>query len=265
MAFGQGYQKIIIEKAMPKKPNQKLSIGILGNGEVGQAIARFYKNPKIKDLTRDDGLEGVDVLHVCIPWSFHFEKTVASEIKRIKPKLTIIHSTIAPETTKKLAAKFSGTVAHSPIRGTHPDLYKGIKTFVKYIGADDPKVGLMAKKHLESVGIKTKVFPSSVATEIGKILDTTYYGLVIAWHGEMKKMTDKMGVDFDHAVTHFNETYNEGYKKLGRHNVVRPVLSAPKEYIGGHCILPNAKLLKKYMGSKAIDLILDYERKVQES
>jgi len=32
-------------------------IGILGYGEVGQAIAKFYKNPKSKDLDIDDGLQ----------------------------------------------------------------------------------------------------------------------------------------------------------------------------------------------------------------
>ena len=30
----------------------KTSIGILGYGEVGRAIAKFYKNPRIKDLKR---------------------------------------------------------------------------------------------------------------------------------------------------------------------------------------------------------------------
>jgi len=50
-------------------PRNKNKIGILGYGEVGQAIAKFYKRPKIKDLNRDDGLEGVEVLHVCLPWS----------------------------------------------------------------------------------------------------------------------------------------------------------------------------------------------------
>ena len=108
----------------------KSKIGILGYGEVGQAIAKFYKNPLIKDLNKDDGLNGVEILHICFPWSNNFVKIVKKEIKKIKPKLTIIHSTIAPGTTKKIG----GMVVHSPIRGMHPRLFKGIKTFVKYIG-----------------------------------------------------------------------------------------------------------------------------------
>lgn len=233
----------------------KTNIGILGYGEVGQAIAKFYKTPKIKDLDRDDGLKGVEILHICIPWSDDFVKIVKREIKKIKPKLTIIHSTVAPGTTERIG----GMIVHSPIRGMHPELYLGIKTFVKYIGTDNKKAGNLAKKHLESLGIKTRVFQPSITTEIGKLLDTSYYGLCIAWHGEMKKICNKFGVSFEKAITDFNKTYNEGYKKLGMSRVVRPVLYPPKNGIGGHCIIPNAKILKKYYKSKALDLILKYQ------
>ncbi len=234
-------------------------IGILGYGEVGAAIADFYQNPRIKDVNRDDGLAGVEILHICIPWSEKFVPIVKKEIRMIKPKLSIIHSTVMPGTTEEIAASFGGMVVHSPIRGKHPHLFQGIKTFVKYIGADNEKAGKMAKKHLESLGIKTKVFYPSVTTEIGKLLDTTYYGLCIAWHGEMKKLCDKFGVDFEEAVTDFTQTYNRGYTKLDIKNVIRPVLYPPANGIGGHCIIPNAKLLKKLFNSEAIDLIMKYQ------
>lgn len=255
-----------------KNTKKKLKVGILGYGEVGRAIAKFYQNPrfrkrfggqaKIKDLNRDDGLKGVEILHICIPWGDNFIKIVRKEIKKIKPKLTVIHSTIAPGTTKKLALslpkEISGMVVHSPIRGIHPYLYQGIKTFVKYIGTDSKRAGELAKKHLEDLGIKTKVFIPSVTTEIGKLLDTFYYGLCIAGHGEMKKICDKEGVDFEKAVTDFNETYNKGYTKLNKPNVIRPVLYPPREGFGGHCVLENTVLLRESIPqiSLATDFIL---------
>jgi len=249
---------------MTKKFAKK--VGIFGYGEVGQAIAKFYKNPKIKDLNRDDGLEGVDILHICIPWNENFIEIVKKEIKKIKPKITIIHSTIAPGATKKIISGLPRAcrgVVHSPIRGMHPNLYKGIKTFVKYIGADNKKAGIMAKRHLESLGIKTELFYPSVTTEIGKLLDTSYYGLCIAWHGEMKKLCDRAGIDFEKAVTDFNKSYNETYPKLGKPNVVRPVLYPPQRTKGitGHCVCQNAEILKKYFKSQALDLILKYKLK----
>lgn len=248
-----------------KKNGQK--IGILGYGEVGREVAKFYPPPKfgggprIKDLKRDDDLKGVDILHICLPWSDNFVKIVKKEIKKIKPKLTIVHSTVAPGTTKKIInglPRVCRGVVHSPVRGIHPYLYKGMKTFVKYIGADNKKAGKLAKRHLKSLGIRTKVFMPSATTEIGKLLDTSYYGLCIAWHGEMKKICDKAGIDFEKAVTDFNKTYNEGYKKLGKKNVVRPVLYPPKEGFGGHCILENTILLREFIpqASMVTDLIL---------
>jgi len=114
------------------------------------------------------------------------------------------------------------------------------------------------------LGIKTKVFYPSLTTEIGKLLDTSYYGLVIAWHGEMKRLCDKYKIDFGKAVADFNKTYNEGYTKLGKKNVIRPILYPPKGGIAGHCIVPNAKILRKYFKSRALDLILEYEPEKSE-
>lgn len=252
-----------------KKSKGKSKIGVLGYGEVGQAIAKFYglagsPQVKIKDLNKDDGLKGVDVLHICFPWSDKFIEITKKEIKEIRPKLTIIHSTVAPGATKKIIdglPRAYRRIVHSPIRGIHPHLYEGIKTFVKYIGTDNKKAGEIAKRHLENLGIKTKLFMPSITTEIGKLLDTSYYGLVIAWHGEMNKICNKAGVNFDEAVKDFNLTYNEGYKKLDKLNVIRPVLYAPKNGIGGHCLISNAKILGKYYKNKTIDLIIKYRSK----
>lgn len=253
----------IKKQASKKSTNRKLSgerVGILGNGEVGSAIAKFYKNPRIKDLSRDDGLVGIDILHVCIPFLDNFVDIVRKEIKQINPKLTIIHSTVAPGTTEKISSYVSGMVVHSPIRGIHPHLYKGIKTFVKYIGSENRQAALFARRHLESLGIKTKVFNSSATTELGKLLDTTYYGIVIAWHGEMKEICDQFGINFDQAVTDFNNTYNEGYTKLGKKNVVRPVLYPPQNGKAKHCIVPNATILSQHYKTPAFELLLEKYR-----
>ena len=242
------------------KREKKAKVGILGYGEIGSSLARFYENPKIKDLERDDGLNGVEILHICIGWSDKFVNIVKTEIGEVKPKLTIIHSTVPPGTTKEIG----GMVVHSPVRGVHPYLYEGLQIFIKYIGADNKKAGEMAKAHLESLGIKTKLVYPSKTSELAKLFCTTYYGLCIAWHGEMEKICKQEGVIFDDVATEFNKTYNEGYIKLGKTNVVRPVLFPPDGPIGGHCVLPNAKILKKLYKSKAIDLILEYDDKPAE-
>jgi len=240
------------------KSSQK--VGILGFGEIGSSLAKFYKNPKVKDLKRDDGLVGSEILHICIPWNKDFIKIVSKEIREIKPKLTIIHSTVAPGATKELSDKFDGMVVHSPVRGVHPYLFESMKTFVKYIGADSKRAGNMAKKYLNGLGIGTKVFIPSLTTELGKILDTTYYGVCIAWHGEMKEICDKFGVDFESTVTDFNKTYNKGYTKLNKKNFVRPVLYPPQNGKPKHCIVPNATILSEYYKTPIFELLLEKYR-----
>lgn len=231
-------------------------IGILGFGEVGQAIAKFYDSAgspqagstgslrvKIKDLKRDDGLEGVEILNVCIPWSNNFVKIVTEEIKRIKPKIVIIHSTVAPGATKKIGSLTKSLVVHSPIRGMHPNLYPGIKIFVKYIGADNKKAGELAKRHLESLGIKVKVFYPSAVTEALKLWDTTQYAWMIVLNKEIKKWCEEKGLNFEAIYTEANKSYNEGYQKLGRSEAMRPYLKYMPGKIGGHCVIPNCRIL----------------------
>jgi len=249
--------------------DNKKNVGILGYGEIGKAVASFFESAaargvrwhvKIKDLTRDDGLAGVEVLHVCIPWNDQFVETVKREIAQIQPRLTIIHSTVVPGTTKAIG----GMTVHSPVRGIHPHLHEGMKMFVKYVGADAAAAGTAAKEQLESLGMKTKVVMPAATTELGKLLSTTYYGMCIAWHGEMKRFCDELGVDFDKAVTDFNETYNEGYTQLGKKNVVRPTLYPPEDGIRGHCILPNVHLLQEQFQSAVLDFILKYQPRSNE-
>ena len=133
-------------------------------------------------------------------------------------------------------------------------------TFVKFIGSDTIEAAELAKSHCEELGISPYICNSSRTTELGKLLSTTYYGLAIAWHGEMQKICKQMGVSFDQAVTIFNETYNKGYQKLDRGDVVRPVLYPPDGGIGGHCIIPNVEILNTYSSSLVFELIQQYEK-----
>lgn len=223
-----------------EKNMSNAKVGILGYGEIGKAVSQFYASPKIKDLNRDDGLAGVEILHVCIPWSDKFIDIVKKEIKKIKPKLTIIHSTVALSATKEIG----GTAVHSPVRGVHPKLFEGIKTFVKYIGADNKRAANLAERHFKKLNIKTKTFFPSKTTEALKLWDTAQYGWLIVLNKEIKKWCDKNNVDFEAVYTEANKTYNEGYKKLGREEVLRPYLKHIEGKIGGHCIIPNCRILK---------------------
>lgn len=248
-----------------------MKIGILGYGEIGQAIHKLYVNRglatpfhvSIKDLDRDDGLVDLDVLNVSIPCnsSFDFIETVKDVILSSKAKLTIVHSTVEVGTIRKLKGLIpQAGVVHSPCRGVHPNLYEGIMTFVKFVGAPAIPDARAAEAHLNSLGVKTIVCDNSETTELAKLLDTSYYGICIAYHGEAKKACEKFGANFDQVMTTYNRTYNEGYTALGKSSVVRPVLTPPEGGIGGHCVVENAELLSKQFNSPALDFIVTYKR-----
>ena len=242
-----------------------MKIGILGFGEIGKAIYQLYSRFNdnqifIKDLDRDDGLNNIDVLNVCIPALPNFIDLVVETANQTSAKMVIIHSTVRVGTTKEISKMLNCDVAHSPVRGVHPNLLDGILTFVKYVGSNSPESGKRVCSHLKSLGVVAEQLNSSCETELGKLLDTTYYGVCIAWHAEMKKMCDYYGVSFEQAITSFNKTYNEGYTKLNKENVVRPVLYAPDGPIGGHCVVPNAKILNETFKSEGLDLIFKYSR-----
>jgi len=241
-------------------PHEK--IGILGYGEVGRAVAQFYEEPLIKDITREDGLFNLDVLNVCIPFEDKegFCKIVIDEIKQSKASLTIIHSTVSPGTTRYIKENIPEEyeVAHSPVRGIHPFLYEGLKTFVKYVSSPTNKGLAHAIVHLQCIGYNVKHMDKPETSELAKLLSTTYYGMCIAWTGEMKKFCDEVGVDFNEAVRMWNETYNEGYTELGHPNFARPILYSPDGPIGGHCVTSNARLLEKIKDSTALELIKEY-------
>ncbi len=249
-----------------------MKIGILGYGEIGKAIHQVYANSKdfnsfnifIKDLNRDDGLKNLDVLNVSIPYneSFNFINTVKDIIINSNTKLTIIHSTVAVGTIRSLKELLpQKNIVHSPCRGVHPNLYDGIKTFPKFVGSTELSNSLIASEHLNFIGIKTIVCDNSETTELAKLLDTSYYGLCIAYHGEAKKACELFNANFEQVMTIYNKTYNEGYTLLGKQNVVRPILTPPTDGIGGHCVIENAELLSKQFNSSALNFIKSYKKK----
>lgn len=235
-------------------------IAIIGNGEIGSSLAKVYQAKEIKPMVRDlelNNIKGeVNILNICLPYSDKFIEIVNAYVKEYQPGLTIVHSTVPVGTTKHILGK----CVHSPVRGIHPNLKEGIETFHKFIGYNDNKSLELAKDHYGLLGIKIKTVENTDSTELAKLTSTTYYGLCIAWHGEMQKMCEKYAINFD-VINQWNDSYNLGYMELGMPHVLRPNLYPPSNGIGGHCVIPNTELLKGQFDSIALDLILQYKKK----
>ena len=210
---------------------------IVGHGEVGASLHKVLG--KALWINRASGtwdrVSKVDVIHICSPYDENFE-TIVEHYKN-KCNLLIVHSSVPVGTCDALG------VCHSPIRGVHPHLAKGIKTFTKYFGG---KGAVKAAKIFSDLGLKTKTFKEARTTEALKLLDTTQYGLLIMLEKEIYKYCMENNLDFKAIYTEANKEYNRGYLKLGRPDVVRPYLKQMNGEILGHCVISNAKLLKGF-------------------
>lgn len=217
---------------------------IIGAGEIGKSlhnVLKGYHESYIRDQ-EDLKLENVDVLNICYPPIKDFVKVTKAYIEQYNPKVTIIHSTVAPGTTEACGKN----VVHSPIHGKHPNLEKGIKTFVKYVGANNAYAGQLAYDFLLEARILTKLVANSKTSELSKILCTSYYGWNILFMKEVAKICEEQGVPFN-EVYGWNEFYNDGYEELGMSQFVRPVLKPVPGPIGGHCVVNNCDLLDGFI------------------
>ena len=208
---------------------------VIGRGEVGTSVYNVLKKKYDVEITDLEGTEGkFDVMHVCFPYSDKFTDFVKEYQEKHEPDLTIIHSTVPVGTSDKVGA------VHSPIRGVHPHLEEGIRTFVKYFGGKDAQ---KAAKLFRGLDIRTVQYDDARITEAGKIWSTTYYGWNIIFNKLLHKWCEENNLPFSEVYRHFNITYNNGYRDLGMKHVVRPVLDYMEGPIGGHCVLPNTELI----------------------
>lgn len=214
---------------------------IAGYGEVGKGLHEVLKYAQVLIQDQDKGCDQeqtkVDVLHVCFPYSEQFADLVKRYQEKFEPNITIVHSTVPVGTCDALE------VVHSPIRGVHPNLAEGIKTFTKYFGG---KGSYEAAMLFAKMGIGVMYFDKASITEAIKLWDTTQYGWMIILEKMIYDWCKAQGFTDQEAWDIYgqaNNDYNKGYWILGRKDVQRPLLKHVGGPIGGHCVLPNLELL----------------------
>ena len=234
------------------KENKK--IVVVGLGEVGK--------PLFELLSERHDVVGVDVsppaerikrpeiLHICYPFEIKdFVGETARYIDLFEPALTIINSTVGVGTTRAVAQRTGAAVVHSPVRGKHVRMLEELRSYQKFVGAMEPEAGEQAARHFKSLGMKTKVLTSPEATELAKLTETTYFGLMIAWAQELERYCDQSGADYGEIISFYEEI-----------KFFPPVKYFPG-VIGGHCVMPNIEILSKFDRSAMLEAIQASNRK----
>lgn len=226
---------------------------VIGLGEVGRPLYELLREQHETtgmDVAPVDVPDRVDVMHVCYPFEIpDFIGETARYIARFRPALTVINSTVVVGTTRAVADRSGVAVVNSPVRGKHARMLDEMRYYTKFIGALDPAAGRAAEEHFQAAGMKTKVLSSPEASELAKLTETTYFGVLIAWAQEVERYCDQAGASYDEVVSIYEEI---GYL---------PRVKFFPGVIGGHCVMPNIEILKKFTKSELLDMIQHSNRR----
>ena len=216
------------------------TIAIIGLGEVGQPLYELVQQTGHEvvgvdvEPTNLPAPGTVSVMHVCIPFEIDdFVGETARYFNLLRPKLTVINSTVAVGTTRSVHERIGSPIVYSPIRGKHARMLEELTHYDKFVGPIDAESSHAANRHFESLGMTTRILSSPEAAELAKLTETTYFGLLIAWAQEVERYCDSVGADYDEVVAFYEEV---GY--------LPPVKFLPG-IIGGHCVMPNIEILKE--------------------
>lgn len=219
---------------------------VVGAGEVGRAIAAVLRDRHevaIRDL-EPITVPSVDVMHVCFPWSAGFEAAVRGYVDEHGPRLVVIHSTVPVGTSRRLGA------VHSPVTGRHPNLEPSVRAFTKFFGGERAED---AARLFLACGVPVRVVADPETTEAGKLWQTLQHGWLVAIQKEAYRFMRDAGADPDVAYREMNRAYNAGYAAIGEPWVL-PVLRDMPGPIGGHCVVPNARITGSDLADALVEL-----------
>jgi UDP-N-acetyl-D-mannosaminuronate dehydrogenase len=231
------------------------SVVVVGLGEVGGPLLQLIEDAGGAVTGVDvDTIEfpargSVDVMHICFPYEIpDFVGEAARYIELLAPRLTVVNSTVSVGTTRAVHERTGARIAHSPVRGKHARMLQELSSYAKFVGGVDPSTSAEVAAHFESVGLRTRILPSPESTELAKLTETTYFGLLIAWAQELERRCDDLGLDYDDIVAFYEEI----------------AFLPPAKYfpgvIGGHCVMPNIELLDQLGPSALLDAIRSSDR-----
>ncbi len=228
--------------------SEEKNVIVVGLGEVGRPLlallSKRYNTVGVDIAPFTKSVGPVDVLHICFPFEIKdFVSEAARYIELFKPSVTVINSTVAVGTTRKIAQRTGTAVVHSPVRGKHARMLEELSHYTKFVGALDATAGKQVAEHFAALGLKTKVLSTPEASELAKLTETTYFGLLITWAQELERYCDQSGASYDEIISFYEEI------------AFFPSTKYFPGIIGGHCVMPNIEILRGFDDSQLLKAI----------
>jgi UDP-N-acetyl-D-mannosaminuronate dehydrogenase len=223
---------------------------VIGLGEIGAPLMALLKkaDPTVQglDLPPQPVQGPIGVMHVCYPFleQENFVRTTCDYVQKFTPMCVVVHSTVLPGTSRALEQASGVPVVYSPVRGKHVKMQEDLQHYKKFVSSTHEAV-LDAVEHMfAQAGMQPQRMPGPVDTlELAKLLETTYFGLLIAWAQEMERFAGAVGGDYYAMAAFFKEI-----------PYLPPKTFVPG-FIGGHCVMPNIALIEKMFDSPFLKAI----------
>jgi UDP-N-acetyl-D-mannosaminuronate dehydrogenase len=218
---------------------------VVGLGEIGRPLLEILRGAHQaagRDLEHRP-FDGVQILHLCFPYTSDFVSSAARYVSLYEPEVVVVNSTVVPGTTTEIQEKTGVPAVYSPVRGKHARMKDELRHYRKFVAGSSAQAVALAEDHFAAAGITTQRMSSPEALELAKLLETTYFGVLVAWAQEMDRFTDAVDADYWETTAFLDEI-----------DFFPPVGFQPG-YIGGHCVMPNLDLLEQVRSSPFIDVM----------
>jgi UDP-N-acetyl-D-mannosaminuronate dehydrogenase len=222
---------------------------VVGLGEVGEPLFTILKR-------QEPGAIGIDIqpaqveapigiLHICFPFidSLQFQNAAVGYILKYSPKVVVVNSTVVPGVTRSIESATGVPCVYSPVRGKHTKMVDELLTYVKFVAGTNSHATEQVRQHFIAAGMKSEIMGTPEALELAKLLETTYFGMLIAWAQEMNRFAEIVNADYLEVGKFFREI------------AYLPNVLFQPGYIGGHCVMPNIALLQTRFQSEFLEVM----------
>ncbi len=218
---------------------------IVGLGEVGRPLLEILRGTHRaagRDI-EDQSFHGVRILHLCFPFGADFVSTAHRYVSLYEPEVVVVNSTVVPGTTRAIQQGTGTAAVYSPVRGKHSRMTEELRRYRKFVAGTSAEAVAVVEDHFAAAGMATQRMSSFESLELAKLLETTYFGVLVAWAQEMDRFAASADADYWETVGFFEEI---GFF---------PPVGFEPGYIGGHCVMPNLDRLERVRRSPLIDAI----------
>jgi UDP-N-acetyl-D-mannosaminuronate dehydrogenase len=218
---------------------------VVGLGEVGRPLLGLLGEvqPVAGRDIEDRAFHNVRIMHVCFPFGPDFVETACGYVSRYRPEVVVVNSTVTPGTTRAIQDRAGTAAVYSPVRGKHSRMKEELRRYRKFVAGTSPEAVRLVEEHLAAAGMATQRMSSFEVLELAKLLETSYFGVLLGWAQEMDRFSSALDVD-----------YWEAFRFLEEIDFLPPVGFEPG-HIGGHCVMPNLELLEQVRSSPFIAAI----------